>query len=263
MNWAAILGVDFPVFLMVLGRTSGLIITAPYFQSRSMPVMVRAGLALFLALVLAPVLGLRYGAEWTQGNLWIQSFTAEVMTGLTMGYLLNLSFVAIQVSGQLIDVSIGFGVVNILDPQSGVEMPITGQFQQIMALWIFLVLHGDHLIIGALAHSYKIIPPAAFSLTTHGVKVILEAFGGMFLLGFQIALPIVGAIFLADLAMGIVSRLIPQINIFVTGFPIKIALGLLMLILLIPMLSHLMNNFASQGGQLWQTLERTLPYFHR
>lgn len=108
MNWAAILGVDFPVFLMVLGRTSGLIITAPYFQSRSMPVMVRAGLALFLALVLAPVLGLRYGAEWTQGNLWIQSFTAEVMTGLTMGYLLNLSFVAIQVSGQLIDVSSGW-----------------------------------------------------------------------------------------------------------------------------------------------------------
>lgn len=263
MNWTAILGVEFPVFLMVLGRTTGLIITAPFFQSKSMPAMVRAGLALFLALVLAPALGLRYGPEWSQGNLWIQSIAAEIMTGLTMGYLLNLAFVAIQVGGQLLDVSMGFGVVNILDPQTGAEMPILGQLQQIMAIWIFLILRGDHLIIGALAQSYKLIPPSAFSLTTHGTKMVLEAFGGMFLLGFQIALPIVGALFLADLAMGIISRLIPQINVFMTGFPIKITLGLLMLILLVPMIAHLMSNFSSQGGQLWQTLERTLPYFHR
>lgn len=263
VGWTALLGVEFPIFLMVLGRTTGLMVVAPYFQSRTMPVMVRAGLVLLLTMVLAPVLKLQPGGDWVHGTLWLQDVAAEVVTGLTMGFILNLSFAAIQLAGQMLDVSMGFGVVNIIDPQSGSEMPIMGQFQQILAIWLFLLMGGDHLVIRALAFSYKIIPPAGFSFSSHGVYSIVQSFSGMFLLGIQIALPIVGAIFLTDLILGIVSRLIPQINVFMTGFPIKITLGLLLLILAIPVFAHLMANFTSDGGDLWQALDRTLPLFRR
>ena len=263
MDWTALFGVDFPVFLLVLSRTSGLLIAAPYFQSRSLPAMIKVGLTLFLSLVLAPVLSLQPGGDWVHGTLWLQSIAAEVVTGLTMGFVLNLSFAAIQLAGQMIDISIGFGVVNIIDPQSGSEMPIMGQLQQLLAMWLFLVLNGDHLIIKALVYSYKLIPPGGFTCTTPGVRSIVHAFSGMFLLGVQIALPIVGAIFLADLTMGIVSRLIPQINVFMTGFPIKIVLGLLLVILATPFFSHLIGGLVSSDGGLWQAIGKILPLFRR
>ena len=124
-------------FLAVLGRTSGLLISAPYFQSQTIPVTLRAGIALLLALVLSPVLGLQPG-PWLQGNLWVLTVLGEVLTGLAMGYIMNLLFAAVQLGGQLIEVPMGFGMVNILDPQTGGEMPIIGQLHQLLTTWLFL-----------------------------------------------------------------------------------------------------------------------------
>jgi flagellar biosynthetic protein FliR len=257
VNWTAIFGIQLPTFLLALGRTSGIMITAPYFQSRSLPATVKAAMALLLAVVLSPVIVFP-AKEWFQGNLWLIAVGGELLVGLTMGYILNLSFAGIQLAGQLIEVPMGFGVVNIIDPQTGGEMPIIGQLQHILVIWLFLLFQGDHLIIKALAHSYDLIPPTGFVITSMGVKGILQAFSGLFLLGLQIALPIMGVIFLTDLILGVVSRLIPQINVFMTGFPIKITLGLLLVALILPALSRLMANLTSMDGDLWQTLFRIL-----
>lgn len=253
MSWLAFFGLSLPAFLLVLGRTSGLLLSAPYFQSRSLPPTIRAAIALLLAMVLTPVLKINPG-DWSHGNLWMISIAGEVITGLTMGYLLNLTFAGIQLAGQLIEVPMGFGVVNIIDPQSGGEIPIVGQFQQIFVLWLFLLFQGDHLIIKALIQSYDLIPPAGFAITSLGVKAVVQAFSGMFLLGLEIALPVMGVLFLADLMLGIISRLIPQINVFVTGMPIKIVLGMMLLVLILPTLLRLMANLATPGGDLWQNL---------
>jgi flagellar biosynthetic protein FliR len=260
VSWSDLFSVELPVFLAVLGRTSGLLISAPYFQSQTIPVTLRAGIALLLALVLSPVLGLQPG-PWLQGNLWVLTVLGEVLTGLAMGYIMNLLFAAVQLGGQLIEVPMGFGMVNILDPQTGGEMPIIGQLHQLLTTWLFLLFQGDHLIIRALARSYELLPPAAFTVTALGVKGIVRGFCGMFLLGVQIALPIMGAIFLADVALGIISRLIPQLNVFFTGFPIKIAMGILLLILILPVFLRLAANFASPGGDIWQLLQKVLPLF--
>lgn len=260
MNWSTLIGVELPVFLLVLGRTSGLMLTAPFFQGRTLPPMIRAGIVLLLTLVLSPVIGIQPG-DWSQGSLWLLSVAGEVVTGLTMGYLMNLLFAAVQLGGQLIEVPMGFGMVNVLDPQTGGEMPIIGQVYQILVLWLFLIFQGDHLIIRALAKSYDLVPPAAFVVTTMGVKSIVKAFGGMFVLGVQIALPIMGVIFLADITLGIISRLIPQINIFMNGFSVKIFLGMVLLILTLPIFVRLAANFASPSGDIWQIIQKTLPLF--
>lgn len=257
MSWLASFGLSLPAFLLVLGRTSGLLLSAPYFQSRSLPPMLRASVALLLAMVLTPVLKIS-GGNWTEGNLWLIAVGGEVLTGLTMGYLLNLSFAGIQMAGQLIEVPMGLGIVNVIDPQSGGEMPIVGQLQQILVLWLFLLFQGDHLIIKALIHSYDLIPPAGFAVTTMGVKAIVHSFSGMVLLGLEIALPVMGVLFLADMILGIISRLIPQINVFITGMPIKITIGLILLVFMIPSLARLMANLSSMDGDLWQSLWRVL-----
>lgn len=259
MSWFTSFGLSLPTFLLVLGRTSGILISAPYLQSRSLPTRLRAAVALLLALVLTPVLGME-GGNWSEGNLWVIAVGSEVITGLIMGYLLNLTFAGILLAGQLIEVPMGFGVVNVVDPQSGGEMPIVGQFQQIFVLWLFLLFQGDHLIIRALIQSYELIPPAGLAITSMGVKAVVQSFSGMFLLGLEIALPVMGVLFLADMILGIISRLIPQINVFMTGLPIKISIGLMLLVLVLPSLMRLMANLTSLQGDLWQDLWRVMSH---
>lgn len=244
------------LFLLVTIRITGLLTAAPVFQSRNLPVVIRVGLAFLISLVLTPVLpGV---IELNHPATLILMVVQELLTGLLMGFVVNMIFAAFQVAGQLIEVPMGFGLVNVLDPMTGVQLPLVGQVKHIISLWIFLLVDGHHTLIRALVESYRLLPVGEPPLFTHGVELIVKAFSGMFLLAFKIALPIVGVLFLTTVGLGILVRLIPQINVFMVGFPLKILVGLFLLWLSMAVFIRWFADYLSPSGEIWRDLLRII-----
>jgi flagellar biosynthetic protein FliR len=249
------------LFMLVFMRNVGLLVGAPLFQSRNLPGMVRVSIALFLSLIFVPIIELRSGLPMNLlANLWLVIFALfqEFVLGLLMGYVLYLTFAGLQLAGQLVEVPMGFGMLNVLDPYSGNQMPIIGQLYYIIALWIFILVNGDHNLLNILAQSYRLLPVGEPIVFTKGLPYIIKAFSGMFWLAVQTALPILGVLFLTDLSLGVLAKLVPQINVFFFGFPLKVTLGLMLIILSLPIFVRwLAGNYTTEGS-VWTELLRLL-----
>ena len=137
-------------------------------------------------------------------------------------------------SGQLLDMQIGFGVINIIDPQSGGQVPLVGNFKHILALIIFLVTNGHHVLLSALFSSFKLIPVTGVVFHAALATFMVDMISGTFVIAMKISLPIVISIIITDVALGILARTMPQMNIFVVGVPGKIIVGLFVLSLALP-----------------------------
>ncbi len=262
MNFEQIFGVTFSQILLGFTRASGMMMTAPIFQSRNIPPQVKVVLAFGLALVVAPfIVGTTDLNQFTFG-MAIFTLLQEILAGLIMGFMINLTMHAIQIAGYFFDVQMGFGMVNILDPTTGTQMPLMGQINYIMAALIFLAINGHHTVITSFIQSYQVIKPGMFLIKKEAVGVFIMAFSNMFYLGFKIGIPILGTIFLADVAMGIIAKLIPQINVFIIGYPVKIILGLIMLIFFIPVYIVLLEATFSNSGDTFKMMRLMLRHLH-
>ncbi len=234
-----------------------MVLTTPVFQSRSIPIQVKIIISFALALVIAPFIKIK---PELLDNFLLTVFMliAEVLIGLIIGFTVSMTIYAVQLAGYFFDISLGFGVVNILDPTTGTEMPLLGYLNQLVALTIFLAINAHHMVIVSLIKSYSVIPPGLFSPKPATAGFMLGLFANMFLLGFQIGLPIMGAIFLTDVALGIISKLLPQINVFMVGFPVKILLGLTMLILFLPVYIFILEAVFANSGDTFRAVQTLL-----
>ncbi len=212
------------IFLLILVRMSTFIIVAPIFSSRGIPAYIKIGLALFLSLLILPVISINRTMS-LDGN-YIIYVIEEAMIGLSIGFMGQLIFTAIQVAGSFIDLQVGFALANVIDPQTGIQSPITGNFKYTFAVLLFLVLNIHHLFIGAIISSFHTLPITGewFSkINSEPIMMLVVAtFSQMFVLAFKIAAPIIITLLLTDIALGIVARTVPQLNVFVVGMPLKI-----------------------------------------
>lgn len=219
--------------LLIAVRISGLFISAPFFSSRLIPMRVKIGFVFLFALVVLPIV--EAPPVLIKSNMMlIGALAKELLVGYLLGLMVTMVFSIIQIAGRFIDFQIGFAIVNIIDPQYGTQVPLTGQFAYIFTVLVFLTINGHHYLIMALNNSFSQIPLLYFTLSVEGVAPFLSLFYTSFLLAVQISLPVVGALFLASVALGIVARTVPQMNVFVVGMPAKILLGFLVLMLAIP-----------------------------
>jgi flagellar biosynthetic protein FliR len=175
-----------------------------------------------------------------------------------MGLMVNLTVYALQMAGYFFDVPLGFGMVNLIDPQSGGQTPLFSQFNYIFAGLIFMAVNGHHTLIFSFIKSYQVVQPGMFFLKKEAVGVFLQAFAMMFFLGFKIGIPVIGTIFLVDVAMGMISKLIPQINVFVVGFSLKIAIGLFILAVFMPTYVFMVEQAFSSSGWVYKMLQMML-----
>lgn len=219
--------------------------------------MVRVSIALFLSFLFTPLLE-PLPVRSVSFGLFAFSLLQELALGLLMGYILFLTFAGLQLAGQLVDLPMGFSMVNVLDPQTGGQMPIIGQLYFIIALWIFILVKGDHILLTVLAQSFRLLPVGGEILFAKGLPYMIKAFGNLFLLAVQVALPIFGVLFLTDMGLGVLAKLVPQINVFFLGFPLKIFLGLFLLILSLPVLLRWLAVSYSGNGSVWSELLRFL-----
>lgn len=222
------------LFILVFARISGIFIALPFFGSRNIPVYAKAGLSLLLAYIIFPLIYSTQVIIPTDFLPYAALVASEILLGLIFGFVGSLIMQAIQMAGHVLDMQIGFGIVNIFDPQFGQQVPLLGNFKYILALMLLLATNGHHVMLTAIAASFRLVPVTGVVFPNSLAAFIVDLVNGAFIIGFKITVPVIMALLLADVAMGILARMMPQMNIFVIGVPAKIIIGIFTLSMAIP-----------------------------
>lgn len=237
MDWLYLEG-----FFLVFIRTTAFLVAAPFFYIRSVPTYTKVGLGLVLALLLYPVLDLGQAVPEAGSAVYLLTVIQETLVGLTLGFVATLVFSAIRMGGELIDLHMGFAMASLFDPLSGVRTTLIGEFLYIVAMLLFLALNGHHTLLLLLSRSYQAIPPAGVVFEPQLAGDIAKIFSLAFTLGFKLAAPIITVMFISDIALSLVSRTVPQLNVFILGFPLKVAFGTLALLVFLPFFANLVGG---------------------
>lgn len=221
----------YQIFLLIMVRTSGIFIFSPFFSAQNIPNIMKIGLTFSVSLIISTIIPTHY--DFSTTTLFVVLFK-ELTIGLIIGFISYGFFSAFYVMGQLIDMKIGFGMVNVIDPQNRVQVPLMGNFYYTLSFLLMLGLNGHHSIIMALKDSYNFIPIGEFIYSESAMYLITDILVKSFEIGFKLSIPVVAVIFLTDIMLGIISKTIPQMNVFVVGMPLKILVGLMITSIGIP-----------------------------
>lgn len=232
----------FDMFLLVFVRMTGLFVVAPIFGRKNIPTYFKIGFSFFIALILVNTTAVQV-AQYDDNLLSYALLIAkEFIVGLSIGFVAYLVFTAIYIAGEVIDMQIGFGIVNVLDPVSNIQVPVTSNVYFIISMLLFLSINGHHMLIKTLYDSFGTLPIGSAVFSTGLVNGIIDLFGTVFATGIKIAGPILATILITDIALGTISKMVPQINIFVIGMPLKIGIGIIILIITMPMFIAVMET---------------------
>jgi flagellar biosynthetic protein FliR len=218
---------DVVAFILVLMRVAGLFLTAPVFVSRNIPVMVKVSWILVVAFLVYPVVDFKPESLPSPGLTLGFAVVRELLIGFSIGMGATLIFTGIQLAGQIVDIQMGLGMVNIIDPITSAQISIMGQYYFLIATLVFLAANGHHLLLRGIVDSFSVIPlgQAHFSIAL-GTKM-MALFSQVFFIAFRVGAPVIGALFITNMALGIVARTVPQMNVFIVGMPLNLAVGFL------------------------------------
>jgi flagellar biosynthetic protein FliR len=239
-------------FILVLARISPLFLLAPLFSSKMLPARARGIVAVGLAIGIYPIAvhagdGQQIPLEiWSLGGLTLK----ELLVGLAFSFSLACLFAAIQVAGGILDTLIGFSFGALVDPITGTNGGVLNQVYALIGVAIFVAINGDQWVIQGLARSYDAIPLSDapdMNTLVQGAQVV---FSGVFGAAIQVCAPVMLAVLLTDVAFGLVSRVMPQLNVFAVGFPAKVTVGLVLVGASLPFMAgwlgdELQNSVAS------------------
>ncbi|MEK3935066.1 flagellar biosynthetic protein FliR [Sporosarcina sp. FSL W7-1349] len=229
-------------YLLVLTRVTAFFVTLPLFSYRAIPTTQRIIFGALLAWTLVYTVDVP-GLEID--GTYLLLVIKEAMVGLFIGIIAYIIMAAIQIAGGFIDFQMGFAIANVIDPQTGAQSPLLGQFFNALAILLLLALNGHHMLLDGIFYSYRFLPidqlwPAFGDGRT--AEYVIKTFAASFAIAFQMAIPIVATLFLVDLALGITARTVPQLNIFVVGFPIKIGVSFLVLFVMMNVMVAVMKK---------------------
>lgn len=233
---------NFPAFLLVLVRVTSFFVMMPLFSYRTIPNVYKIGLSFFLSWLIFYAI---QPPSLEINSVYFFLIIKEALVGLLIGFTAFLIFSTIQIVGGFIDFQMGFSIANVIDPQTGAQSPLMGQYLYIFALLILLSINGHHLLIDGIYNSYHFIPinqPWLPLGNKNVVEYISMSFSSTFVVAFQMSIPIVGSLFLVDVALGIIGRTVPQFNIFVVGIPIKIIAGFVVMMIVMGVMISLVSN---------------------
>ena len=250
LTWLDFSVARFQIFLLVFVRIIGVIAVSPFFGHRIIISQTKVGLGLLLSVVLFSSMPVHIEPEPHLLPYLILG-VKELILGMLFGYTARLVFFAVQFTGEIIGIDIGFGVVNIIDPMSAEQISVIGTFKNLIAIVTFLAIDGHHVLLNALTRSFDMLPLGGIHLTPGLGEGIIDMTAAVFVMAVQMAAPVITALFLTSLALGIIARTVPQMNVFVVGFPLKIGIGVMMLMISLPLFQVvLIKLFADIGPNL-------------
>ena len=243
----------FGLFIWPFLRITAVLLSEPTLGNSSVPTRIRLGIAVILTVTVAPLLP----APPTVNVLSAQAVlmaTQQLLVGLVLGLSMRMVLNGIEMAGHIAGLTMGLGFATFFDPQNGAQSPVLAQFLGILAMLIFFALNGHLIVISALFESFQIVPIATTPLHAPGLYALAAAGGQMFLIGLMLSLPLVAAILIANIALGVLTRAAPQLNLFAVGFPLTITAGFAVMLMalpyLVPPIARLLEEGAARGLQL-------------
>jgi flagellar biosynthetic protein FliR len=228
-------------FFLVLARVSPLFILAPLFSSRMLPARVRGIVAVALSIGLSPVVA-RQGQIPT--DMWSLAglLGKELVVGVAFAYVLSALLAALQVAGSFLDTLVGFSFGSTIDPVTGVQSTMLSQLYTMVGTLVFIAIGGDGWVVRGLGRTYDIVSATQYPSVNRLVEGALTAFTGIFTAAVEVAGPVMLALIVTDAAFGVVSRVVPQLNVFAVGFPAKIVVGLVLVGATLPFVANWLGN---------------------
>lgn len=241
-----------PAFLLVMFRLSGLFLFAPIFGSSTVPIRVRVFFAVLLTFCIYPLVPPQVPVQLTVFTITL-AVAMEIFIGMVIGYGASLPMVGMQIGGLMIGHQLGLGLARVFNPDANEETEILSQLMYYMALVVFLMLNGHHVVLAAVAGSFDAIPLGGYRPDGQMLDVVTGLLTSMFELGIRVSAPLLCLIFLETIALGFIARTVPQINILSLGFPLRIIVGFLLMVALI----------GPMYGEVRRTLLHTLEAVYR
>lgn len=213
-----------PGYFLIFVRVASIFWLIPLFAVKNVSVYFKVAFSLVVTFVLIEVVP-PPAIPMDDPYVVLLAIGKEALLGVTIGFSIRILFTAIQAAGEIISLQMGFSFARTMDPFSQTQTGVLDQFQYLLALMIFFAVDGHHLIIRGLCDSYKQLPLASPAISKGLMDYIISSTSSIFSLGLKIGAPVVVALFLVELSLGLLSRMMPQMNIFVEGLPVKIFVG--------------------------------------
>lgn len=224
--------------------------TAPFFSDHRIPLQIRAALSLLLAIILQPIVAPAGAGVSGSIPIFCLLLTKEILVGVIIGFAANLVFQIVQMASEMQDMSAGFGFAGMVDPHMEQSSAILGQFQTVLMWLIFLTVNGHHVLLQGIADSFYIVPLGAFQFHSSLAGELVMLVTTMMLIALRMSAPIIGAVLLTNLAMGMLQRTAPQLNLISVGFPVTIALSLVIVMFALPFIIPMQRDLIPYMGRI-------------
>jgi flagellar biosynthetic protein FliR len=236
-------------FILIFIRIITCFATWPVFGAANIPVHAKVLASLMLTFVLFPVVGWQKLGVGIDSHLVMFLTLKEVFIGMMMGLSVRMVFMAVSVCGELVSLSAGLSADQMFNPSLGHRSTILEQFYILMATMIFFSLHGHYILLSGLVHSFDVVPLSSVGISLNGFKDASLVVGDIVLLGIKMAAPVFASIFFMNIALGLLSRAAPQINILVTSLAVNVMIGVIVMILALPLVTESMAGLSEMMGQ--------------
>ncbi len=236
MDMAALTANQIQAFLLIFARIATMIALLPIFGSQNIPLTIKAGLAFFLSVILYPAIAAAgIPAFPTATGQFLLLFIKELFVGMIIGFVASLIFTVVQFAGYLVDVLTGFSFVELVDPFSDTSVSIFGQFNVLIFTILFFALNGHYFLLLAIQKSFAVIPLLGVHIPEGPLAgILIKAVGDVFILGFKFSAPIFVTLLLTQVALAVVARTVPQINVFFVGIPLNIVIAFGVAVIALP-----------------------------
>ena len=217
---------NYKVFLLVMIRIGSLLFLMPAFSSKTLPLQVKAAATLILALLFTPLAPFS-NSQFPQSPWeFVIYASAELFVGMTLALIIRLIFAGLQMAGQMVGFQMGFAVANVVDPQTGAQSVVISQFAYLIGLLLFFAANGHHIILKTVYDSFFILSPGELTMNKSIADIILHMGREMFILSVKLMAPVMAILLFSQVALGILAKTVPQINLLIVSFGLNIGLGL-------------------------------------
>ena len=234
------------VFLLVLARVGTAVALFPIFSSMNIPALAKVGTSAFLSLLIVPLLTSHSMPIPANTNAILLSLGKEIAVGLVLGFLSSFLFAAIELAGQLIAIQMGFAMANVIDPLTQNQSTVISQFYSLLAIMIFMGMDGHHFMLSGLFQSFVAVPLTSAHFSAEISKINMKMMSTLFISATKIGAPVIVALLITTIALGLVSRAVPQMNVFLIGIPLNIGLGLAVIAYSLPLFTVIFRDMFMQ-----------------
>lgn len=236
----------FGLFIWPFLRIIGLMLSEPLLGHRALPRRIKMGLAMLLTITIAPLLNAPPDVSFTSAQGIVMA-VQQLIIGFSLGFSIRIVLSSIEMSGHVTGLTMGLGFAVFFDPQNSAQSPVLAQFIGIFAMLVFLAMNGHLMVISALVQSFQVLPITAEPLHNGGFKAFAEAGGQIFVIGLMLSLPMLAALLIVNIALGILTRAAPQLNLFAIGLPLTLIGGFVVLLMALPYLLPPITKVLEEG----------------